>query len=365
MNGVIHENECHLFEPKLCTFKGIRESFIKHAKEASRKKNTGETENEDILIFFFSGHGIVNDQTELVGLAPVDYDGTEKTCITSEIILTWLQSSGCRANILFIIDACYSGGFHESSSYSESTDSPPDPNACNVYVMYSCTSEQKCYEHGILQHSIFSYCLSHAITANAVKKCFSMGLPIKDLEETYTRLTYAICLLLDIEAQSPGLNKFLMTTKPSMGAKGSVNVEYGEISEEPMIGSACEPMSLQLSLNQESLDWIERCATEGGPFDKLKREGHLEKREVLDIVLCFMMRFIACSHVYITNHSDFFPYAYDEVINTLSKFTKLEFGDRERKLGAKEYEDYLKQHFKIQSTLASRMSNLVSGLKLF
>lgn len=142
-----------------------------------------------------------------------------------------------------------------------------------------------------------------------------------------------------------------------MGAKGSVDVEYDGISEEPMIGSACEPMPPQPSLNQECLDWIERCTTEGGPFDQLKSEGHLEKQEVIDIVLYFMMRYIACSHMYNTNHSAFFPYAYKEVINIFRKFTKLEFGGREHKLGAKEYEDYLKQYF-------SKMSNMVSGLKL-
>ena len=47
---------------------------MEHAEEASRATNTSETENEELLIFFFSGHGIVNDQQEFVGLVPKDYN---------------------------------------------------------------------------------------------------------------------------------------------------------------------------------------------------------------------------------------------------------------------------------------------------
>ena len=64
MTGVVQEEECHLFQPEICTFEGIRKSFIEHAGEASRANNTREIENEELLIFFFSGHGILNDCNE-------------------------------------------------------------------------------------------------------------------------------------------------------------------------------------------------------------------------------------------------------------------------------------------------------------
>ena len=210
MTGVVQEEECHLFQPGICTFEGIRKRFIKHTGEASRANNTSEIENEELLIFFFSGHGIFNDCNEFLGLVPVDYDGTEKLCITREVLLEWLQSCGCTASVLFIIDACYSGGFHKSSS-SDFIDLK-DSNARKGYVMYSCTEKQESFESSIVQHSTFSYCFSLAITANTAKKCFSTGLPIKDIEETYIYLTYAVCLLLETEQQHPGSTKFLMAT---------------------------------------------------------------------------------------------------------------------------------------------------------
>lgn len=355
MNGVVQEEECHLFQPEICTFKGIQESFIEHARprEESRANNTSETENEELLIFFFSGHGIRNDRNEFLGLVPVDYEDTEDTeklCITRKHLLMWLQSSKCTANVLFIIDACYSGGFHESSS-SESTDSPSDPNARKVYVMYSCAEAQESFENSIVQHSIFSYCLSHAITANAAKKCFSTGLPIKDIEETktlpikdieetYKCLTYAVCLLLEMDQQHPGLTKYLMAMKTPTGAKAS------------------EPMSLEPSLNQGCLDWIKKCGDKDEPLDKLKIKGYLEKQEVVDIVLCVMMRYIVGYHALtydfkrITHPNFFFSGK-----NTLSEYTKLKFGEREHEL-RKEFDDCMKKHEIEMLAMASGLSNV-------
>lgn len=342
MNGVIQEKECHLFKRELCTFKGIQEDFIKHADEASWATNTSETENEELLIFFFSGHGIVNDQDEFVGLVPMDYNDTGGLYITSENLLTWLQSSGCKANVLFIIDACHSGGFHKSSSQSEFIDLSRDSNARKVYVMYSCAPEKESFEHGILQHSIFSYCLTRAITANPPKTCseFSRGLPIKDIEETYKCLTYAVCLLLGVEQQHPGLEKFLMEKKTPMRAKQAD-------SSEP-----------KPSLNQECLDWIKSCGAKDGSLDKLKIEGLLEKQEVVDIVLCIMMRCIVWYHMHVCymdriTHPDVFPFAYKEVANTLREYTELECKEE---LANKEFEDCIKQHMEeIISKLSKRL----------
>ena len=347
MTGVVQQKGCDLIKPELCTFKGIQDSFIKHAKEASTLSET------DLLIFFFSGHGILNDENELVGLAPKDYDGTEKTCITSQRLLMWLQSTGYRANILFIIDACYSGGFHKDSSPAESTDSPPDENARKVYVMYSSTSEQESYDHGVLQHSIFSYCLSHAILANAPKEGFSTSLPIKDIEETCKCLTYAICSLLEVEHQMPGLVKSLLSIKtPRLSVQIGSTFKSKPQQPTPYIKGCIE--------------WIKQCAAEGKPLEKLEREGYLKKQPVVDIVLCFMIRYMAYSNVYdrYQNHVDFFPFAYEEVVNTLKNFTHLKFGDRERKLAAKEYEDYVKQYFQKASTWALQNLSMVAELKV-
>ena len=378
MTGVVQEEECHLFPPKSCTFEGIRKRFIEHAGEASRASNTNETENEELLIFFFSGHGILNDCNEFLGLVPVDYDGTEKLCIKSEDLLEWLQGSGCTANVLFMIDACYSGGFHKSSSPSDSPDLSQDSSARKVYVMYSCGEKQESFEHSIVQHSIFSYCLSRAIIANAAKEgpladgliCdsgseatddevigegrhfpphthrgillgFSTGLPIKDIEETYKCLTYAVCLLLNMEQQHPGLTKFLMEMKTPTGAKAS------------------EGMSLEqeLSLDQGCLDWIKKFQDKGKPLDTLKKEGYLKKQEVVDVVLCVMMRYIVCYHVhYYDSKRIKNPNFFENICNALSEYTELKFGEREKELMKKEFDDCRKKHIEELLTLVSGLS---------
>lgn len=370
MNGVIPEKgHDHVYKPEFCTFENIKESFTEHAKEleASRAMNTSETENTDLLIFFFSGHGIVNDENRLVGLAPKDYDDTEKTLITSEKVLMWLQDSGYKANILFIIDACYSGGFHRGESHADFTDSPLDSNVCIGYAMYSSTYEQESHDNAILQHSIFSYCLSRAIYANAAKKSFSTGLPIQDIEETYACLTYAICLLVEIEPQSPNLKKFFyQTNTKTREGRGPVDVDPSAISD--LVSAPREPIPPKSPLNSMCLAWFESCEAPDGPLYTLQKEGHLEKPEVVDIVLCFMMRYIAYSHAHDDTKQilkrDFFSCAYDKVVITLDKFTTLKFGDREFKLGTEEYIDYLQQHLNIQSASALQIAEMLSELKV-
>ena len=173
-NGVVLKEKCRFFcEEGFCTFEDIETQFIDHA---SRVKDKG------IFVFFFSGHGI-RDGKKFISLAPEDYNGTVEKCITSDDLISWLRRSNCRANnVLFIIDACFSGGFSVRSLPSNSTDSESSSelNLPKTYIMYSSEQKETLSTNWIVQSSLYSYCLSHAIDAIAP---FSDGLPIKCISD--------------------------------------------------------------------------------------------------------------------------------------------------------------------------------------
>lgn len=321
-NGVVHEEKCRFFPQEgVCTFENIETQFIDHASSVKDK---------GIFVFFFSGHGIPYGK-QFVGLAPEDYNGTVEKCITSDDLISWLRRSNCRANnVLFIIDACFSGGFTVRSPPSNSTVSEfsSELNLPKTYIMYSSEQKETSSTSRILQSSLFSYCLSHAIDAIAP---FPNGLPIKRISDVCGDLTHALFLLRkttdeDVEEQHPGIKLFQF--KPTQ-EKNICNISEGN----------------HLQLVPQCLDWIKKCQDKKGPLDQLKESGDLEKQWVIDILLCFMLRYIACIHLfqeYVTQ-SAFFNIAYEAVVDTLRKYSEKKFENRERQLGLNEYRNCLRQ----------------------
>ena len=262
-----------------------------------------------------------------------------ETCITSDDLISWLKRSDCRAkHVVFIIDACFSGGFSLKCPPSSSTDSESfsEPKLPKVYIMYSSEQKETSSTHMILQSSIYSYCLSHAIDAIAP---FSDVLPIKHICDACCDLTHALFLLLETtdekaEEQHPGIKEYQF--KPTHDQKQNTS-------------NNSEGNHLQLVL--ECMDWIKKCEDKKGPLDQLKESGDLEKQWVIDIVLCFMLRYIARIHLFHKDSSvrqyvkrpSFFNIVYEAVVDTLKKYSEKKFEKREHQLGFNEYISFLRK----------------------
>lgn len=115
-------------QPDSCTFQSMKTIFQRQAQGVGR---------EGVFIFHFSGHGIKTRNSQF-GLAPIDFDFTEETYITAQVLSQWLQDAGCKAKyVLFIINSCYAGMLTEALTASNELHSYP-----GLYVMAACTANE-------------------------------------------------------------------------------------------------------------------------------------------------------------------------------------------------------------------------------
>ena len=88
-----------------CTFEGMKRRFVTKAKSVQK---------EGRFVFHFIGHGIqIGD--DRWGLAPSDFDHTERTCVMAKDLNDWLTEAECKAkHILFTLNCCYAGGIADA-----------------------------------------------------------------------------------------------------------------------------------------------------------------------------------------------------------------------------------------------------------
>ena len=106
---------------------------------------------EDIVIFYFSGHGLKND-----------FFTHDKKLNFSTLQNIFRQTKAKRK--LIFADACYSGSLRQSGSRNNSYNTDMGNN---VLLFLSSRSGQRSYEGYILQNSIFTYFLLAAFRGGA------------------------------------------------------------------------------------------------------------------------------------------------------------------------------------------------------
>ena len=127
-----------------CTKEGLRTSFFESAKQVGEKGN---------FIFYFAGHG--NELRDRCILAPTNFAKNEKTGISGDDLVQWLNDADCKAsNVLFIFDCCFAGSLGASLTHSEEL-----TIAAHLFVMCGCMPREKVTSVSALKHSVFSYCL--------------------------------------------------------------------------------------------------------------------------------------------------------------------------------------------------------------
>ncbi|MCC0179484.1 caspase family protein [Waterburya agarophytonicola K14] len=132
----------------------------------------------DTILFYFSGHGILETTTQQVVLCLADTN-TKKLLTTGLPLNTLLkQLSGCAASQQLIwLDACHSGGM---TLRGTSKISLPDPSSQLVevlrhkaaeskgfYALLSCDRSQQSWEFPELGHGVFTYYLMRGLRGEA------------------------------------------------------------------------------------------------------------------------------------------------------------------------------------------------------
>lgn len=121
--------------------------------------------NKDMVIFYFSGHGIKG------AFLPIDYDGTFEKVVYHHEIYSALQQSNAQFKIC-IADACHAGSMQEQKGFvngSNQTDfyQQSQQVQSDFAMLLSSTSSENSAEADRLQQSVFSYFLIKGLEGEA------------------------------------------------------------------------------------------------------------------------------------------------------------------------------------------------------
>ena len=128
----------------------------------------------DTILFYFSGHGIIDAATQQTYLCLGDThkDNLENTAFALQELLQLLNTSSARHQLVWL-DACHSGGMTLRGSTLN-----PTPQLLQVlqnaaaasngfYAMLSCDNNQQSWEFPELGHGVFTYYLMRGLQGEA------------------------------------------------------------------------------------------------------------------------------------------------------------------------------------------------------
>ncbi|MEH2252198.1 nSTAND1 domain-containing NTPase [Nostoc sp.] len=159
----------HDFAPQLPSLENIRTSL---------RQITTAAQPIDTILFYFSGHGIVepNTQQAFLCLADTQKSDLQNTALALQELLLLLGNSGAQ-NQLVWLDACHSGGMTLRGTTIE-----PLLNATlklvevlqqcaakskGFYALLSCDNNQQSWEFPELGHGVFTYYLMRGLQGEA------------------------------------------------------------------------------------------------------------------------------------------------------------------------------------------------------
>lgn len=137
------------------------------------KEAIHSTGPDDLLIFYYAGHGFHNGISNLITVWDSNGHNLSGTCLNlRELIFDPVEQSACQ-RLLTFIDACAEDLEDQFSSRNVISDMSETEfkNFVNVDqyvgVFLSCTPGQKSYGHAGLGHGVWSYHLVQALSGNA------------------------------------------------------------------------------------------------------------------------------------------------------------------------------------------------------
>ncbi len=139
-------------------------------------KDGGEVTAEDLVVFFFSGHGLMGDDGKDY-LLPSDcapQDLTE-TGLRVELVADRLEQLKCN-NVVMLLDACREHVLEGGKSVARIGENAARAvRKKGIVTFFSCDAKRRSYEIAELMHGTFTYCLLDAIKDS---QCHT----VKDLE---------------------------------------------------------------------------------------------------------------------------------------------------------------------------------------
>ena len=136
---------------------------------------TDAASTEDTILFYFSGHGILDSQTQQVVLCFSDTDTTRLTTTGLPLKSLLKQLSNCAApQQLVWLDACHSGGMtlrgtdlSDPSSQLVEVLRNKAAESKGFYALLSCDRAQQSWEFPELGHGVFTYYLMRGLRGEA------------------------------------------------------------------------------------------------------------------------------------------------------------------------------------------------------
>lgn len=289
-SGMVPRSNAHLYaaskDIELCKIDGMKRTF----QECARKVGPN-----GLFVFHFSGHGIKVKSSEW-GLAPVDFDYTQATYLTSEVLSRWLNEVDCKArHILFSLDSCYAGGIA-----SELTQSSDLSYKGSFYVLSACTANETSLVVGSLGHSIFTYFLSHAI----LKLCQVPGeLPLQMVySECYVCSEALSSLFIRYNSGGELEVSHMQPQMDVLNLRAVVMEIIGEDEDQVDAQMNRFRYAVELYNRRKSIDGLDEKTmayidtvtklADGGPLIELNKR-HLLTGRVLETAICSMMYSIA------------------------------------------------------------------------
>lgn len=163
--GGFDPNYCHLMtdnsEDRL---KPIRSNLMSSIKSLSKT-----AKSNDYLLFFFSGHGIEENEKSYLLPADARINVLGDTAISIDWIKETMKKSKARAKVL-ILDSCHSGaikGKAESGRMTKGLHDSIFPAPRGFAILTSCTMNEVSYEMPDKKSSVFTYFLNEGITGAA------------------------------------------------------------------------------------------------------------------------------------------------------------------------------------------------------
>jgi hypothetical protein len=157
----------------LLTDRQATKAAIQQAIATMKAKMT----QQDVLVFFFSGHGSYNWDSsgdEWDGydeyLCPTDSSPYSRSYdICDDELRSWL--SGCKGRIIVILDSCFAGGFVDDRTRGMTTKTKPGKPRVKLLdgfdrdlaslprtsVLTASRADELSHEYGALSHGVFSY----------------------------------------------------------------------------------------------------------------------------------------------------------------------------------------------------------------
>jgi hypothetical protein len=123
---------------------------------------------EDILLFFFSGHGVLEPSTHqlYLGVSDTRLEQLQATGLAVSLLLQRFKASGVGQQVI-ILDACHSGQMHFTATL-EATLQTYGSQSQDFQALLSCSGhDQTAWELEDLRHSAFTYALIAGIRGAA------------------------------------------------------------------------------------------------------------------------------------------------------------------------------------------------------